>query len=131
MGIERWDIWKEFAQIHREVDRIFEDFFKRIPGAEEDEVAFIPSANVYDDGDKVVVEVALPGVKKEDIDLSLQENRLILRGVRHGRTDRHYYQQEWQYGSFEREIVITIPIKDESISAGYTDGVLTISIPKV
>jgi HSP20 family protein len=131
LAIEKWDILKEISTIHAEVDRIFQGFFKRIPGPilEENLTTFIPPVNVYDDGN-IIIEVALPGVKKEDIDLSLQDNILTISGVRLGKADKPYYQQEWQYGHFEREITLPIAIKGDNISAEYKDGILTISIPK-
>lgn len=132
MNIERWDIFKEINTIHAEVDRIFQDFFRRIPSPkiEEKLTVFTPPVNMYDDGDKIVIEVALPGVKKEDIDLSLQDNVLTISGVRIGKTDKPYYQQEWQYGQFEREITLPTAIKSDDIRVEYTDGILTVSMPK-
>ena len=132
MNIERWDIFKEINTIHAEVDRIFQDFFRRIPSPkiEEKLTVFTPPVNMYDDGDKIVIEVALPGVKKEDIDLSLQDNVLTISGVRIGKTDKPYYQQEWQYGQFEREITLPTAINSDDIRAEYTDGILTVSMPK-
>ena len=132
MNIERWDIFKEINTIHAEVDRIFQDFFRRIPSPkiEEKLTVFTPPVNMYDDGDKIVIEVALPGVKKEDIDLSLQDNVLTISGVRIGKTDKPHYQQEWQYGQFEREITLPTAIKSDDIRAEYTDGILTVSMPK-
>ena len=132
MNIEKWDIFKEINTIHTEVDRIFQDFFKRIPSPkiEEKLTVFTPPANMYDDGDKIVIEVALPGVKKEDIDLSLQDNVLTINGVRIDKTDKPYYLQEWQYGPFEREITLPTAIKSDDIRAEYTDGILTVSMPK-
>jgi len=132
LNIERWDIFKEINTIHAEVDRIFQDFFRRIPSPkiEEKLTVFTPPVNMYDDGDKIVIEVALPGVKKEDIDLSLQDNVFTINGVRIGKTDKPHYQQEWQYGQFEREITLPTAIKSDDIRAEYTDGILTVSMPK-
>lgn len=132
MGIERWDIFKEITTIHAEVDRIFQDFFGRIPSpvVEEKLTVFIPQVNIYDDEDKIVVEVALPGVKKEDIDVSLQDRILTISGVRIGKADKFHYQQEWQYGHFEREITLPVAIQGDDIRAEYIDGILTISMPK-
>jgi HSP20 family protein len=124
--IERWDMFKEIAMIHDEVDRIFQNFFKII---DEELTTFTPPINILDDGDRVLVQVALPGVKKEDIDLSLQERTLIISGIR-VKADKPHYQQEWQYGSFERKITIPVAIKDDDLRADYTDGILTVSIPK-
>lgn len=131
MAVERWDIFKEIEAIHEEVDRIFQDFFRRIPSprVEEKLASFIPPVNVYDDENKIVIAIALPGMKKEDIDISMQDRTLTVSGVRIG-SDKPHYQQEWQYGHFERDIILPTAIKSDDILAEYTDGILTISIPK-
>jgi HSP20 family protein len=130
LAIERWDMFKEIAAIHEEVDRIFQDFFRRIPSPRVEELtSFTPPVNVYDDADKIVIAIALPGMKKEDIDISMQDRTLTISGVRIG-SDKPYYQQEWQYGHFERDILLPIAINSDDILAEYTDGILTISIPK-
>lgn len=130
--IERWDMLKEISIIHDEIDRIFQNFLKGIPSlrASEELIDFIPPINMIDDGDKIFVQVALPGIKKEDLDISLQENILTISGIRTGKSDKPHYLQEWQYGNFERKIAIPVVIKDDDIRADYTDGILTISIPK-
>ena len=132
MSIERWDILKEIGAIHAEVDRLFSNFLKQIPSPviEEKLTTWTPLVNIYDDRDKIIVEVALPGVKKEDIDLSLQDGTLTISGVRIGKSDKSHYKQEWRYGNFETEIEIPVPIKTENILPEYTDGILVISIQK-
>ncbi|MGB9595518.1 MAG: Hsp20/alpha crystallin family protein [Candidatus Poribacteria bacterium] len=132
MSIERWDIIKEIDEIHAEFERIFNNFLRRIPNPiiEEKLTIWTPLVNIYDNLDEVVIEIALPGVKKEDIDLSLQDKKLIVSGFRIGRSDRPFYLQEWRYGSFEREIDIPIPIETDSIRAEYIDGVLTVKMKK-
>lgn len=128
MSIERWDLSKEIAEMHAEIDRIFDSFVKRaIPIF--DEIAFIPQANVFEDGNYLIVEFALPGVKKEDINLSLEGKNLIISGTRIGMLDKVYYIKEFQYGNFERKIEIELPIKEEGIRAEYNDGILKVSIP--
>ena len=132
MSIERWDILKEIGAIHAEVDRLFNNFLKQIPSPtiEEKLTTWTPLVNIYDDRDKIIIEVALPGVKKEDIDLSLQDGTLTISGIRIGKSDKSHYQQEWRYGNFEREIEIPVLIKTENILPEYTDGILVISIQK-
>ncbi|HGE72029.1 TPA: Hsp20/alpha crystallin family protein [Candidatus Poribacteria bacterium] len=133
MSIERWDILREIDEIHAEVDRIFNNFLRRIPNPmiEEKLTTWMPLVNIYDNADEIVIEIALPGVKKEDIDLSLQDRKLIVSGIRIGKSDKPHYLQEWRYGSFEREIDIPVPIKSDDIHAEYTDGILTVTMKKL
>ncbi|MGQ9608278.1 MAG: Hsp20/alpha crystallin family protein [bacterium] len=128
MGTERWDLNKEIAEIYAEINRIFESFFKRtIPIFEE--VAFVPQVNMFKENNNLIAEIALPGVKKEDINLSLEDKKLVISGTRIGRSDRIFYMKEFQYGNFERKIEIDFPIKEEDIRAEYNDGILKVSIP--
>lgn len=133
MSIERWDILKEIDEIHLEFERIFNNFLRRIPSPiiEEKLTTWSPLVNIYDDLDNIVIEIALPGVKKEDIDLSLQDRKLVVSGFRVGRSDKLYYLQEWRYGSFERKIDIPVPIESDNIRAEYTDGILTVIMRKL
>ncbi len=132
MSIERWDILKEIDEIHAEFERIFNNFLRRIPSPmiEEKLTSWTPLVNIYDDSNSIVIQIALPGVKKEDIDLSLQDKKLVVSGFRIGQPDRSYYLQEWKYGSFEREIDIPVPIESDNIHAEYTDGILTVTMKK-
>jgi HSP20 family protein len=92
-----------------------------------------PAVDVHDGKDTVTVKAELPGVKKEDIDISLQDGVLTLSGERKGGRDEKNggaTRSERWFGRFERSISLPYPVDAKTIKATYTDGVLTIELAK-
>ena len=95
-----------------------------------------PHANIFDAGSAVVVEIELPGVKKEDISIILEkETLLIIRGIKHQprqeekeRINYHLFERE--FGSFYKRINIDFPLDSNDICSKLENGVLTIKIPQ-
>jgi len=95
--------------------------------------AWSPDVNVYDKENEIVVEAEMPGMKKEDIDVSVQDHTLTLSGERKEETetkDKHFYRRERVEGSFLRSIGLPTNVDSAKIDASYKDGVLTLTIPK-
>ncbi len=95
--------------------------------------AWHPAVDVFEGKDAVKIVAELPGVKAEDVKLSLENNLLTIRGekkqeaeVRNERVHRY----ERSYGTFERAFVLPSTVDGEEISAEYRDGILTVSVPK-
>jgi len=95
--------------------------------------AWHPAVDVSEDNDAVKIVAELPGVKPEDVKLSLENNVLTIRGEKkqeaEDRGDR-VYRYERSYGSFERAFVLPSTVDGEKISADFQDGVLTVAVPK-
>ncbi len=99
------------------------------------QVDWEPSTNIIECGDKLVVEMELPGVDKENVSILLQDNReLIVRGVKNkppmAESRVTYYLFEREYGQFYKRIVIDFDLDFDRISSSMETGVLTIQIPK-
>ena len=95
--------------------------------------AWQPAVDVSEDRDSVKIVAELPGVKPEDVKLSLENNMLTIRGEkRQEAEDRagRVHRYERTYGAFERAFVLPSTVDGEKISADYRDGVLTILVPK-
>ncbi len=95
--------------------------------------AWIPAVDVYETEDKIVVLVDIAGVNKENIDLTFQENKLLIRGTRPVRSYSNpeiYYQMEINFGPFERIINLPCPVDAEKAEAIYKEGFLEIVLPK-
>jgi HSP20 family protein len=95
--------------------------------------AWQPAVDVFEDKDSVRIVAELPGVKPEDVKLSLENNVLIIRGEKkqeaEERTERvHRYERS--YGSFERAFVLPSTVDGDKVSAEYGDGVLRVTVPK-
>jgi HSP20 family protein len=96
--------------------------------------AWAPPIDVYETEDRYVVTAEVPGLSREQIELAVQDNRLLIRGTRSASTPesatRHYHQVERGHGSFERTFRFADPVEHERIAADLRDGVLTVTLPK-
>ena len=144
MAIERRKPQKELAvsQPSREMEemgRYFEDVFgrpflpavwRRIPS---EDLVWAPSIAVVEKEDKFLINVELPGVKEEDINISLVGNTLTIEGEKETESEvekKGYYYTESSYGSFSRSITIPSTIDTSKIEANCDKGVLEITLPK-
>jgi HSP20 family protein len=98
--------------------------------------AWTPPIDVYETDDRYVVAAELPGLGREQIDLAVEDSRLTIRGRRSGRPPQaaevlHFHQVERGQGAFARTFEFNAQIDIESVSADLTDGVLTVTLPKV
>ena len=90
------------------------------------------STDITDKGDSFVLEADLPGFKKDDIKIDLENDRLTIKAERHSNTEttkNGYVRRERSFGSFERSFDVS-GIDTAGIKANYTDGVLTLTLPK-
>jgi len=125
-----------------EMERRFEDFFRRpfsllpswMPRLRMHEIEEVsPSMDIFTEGDDVVVKAELPGMKKEDIDVSLTEDTITISGEKKKEEKiekKDYYSLERSYGSFKRSFSLPAEVQTEKASANIKDGVLEIRIPK-
>jgi HSP20 family protein len=130
MLIERRDdFFSPLRELQREIDRLFDGFFRGVRA----EGAFYPAVDVYETKDSVVVEVEVPGMKKDDIKITIEDDVLRIHGekkVEREEKDRNYYVVERSYGTFERTFRLPDYVDPEKIKAKFDKGVLTITIPK-
>lgn len=92
-----------------------------------------PSMDIFTDGDDVVVKTELPGMKKEDIDVSLTKDTITISGEKKKEEKvekKDYYSLERSYGSFKRSFSLPAEVHAEKASAKFKDGILEIRIPK-
>jgi HSP20 family protein len=131
----RRDWFTPFDEMRREMDRLVDDFSSRRPPAFRfSRRAWEPVIDVYETADAVVVVAELAGLKKEDIEVLVQGNTLIIRGIRGDsapRGQRSYHQIEIRRGSFEREVALPVPVDPEQTNAYYEDGLLEVIMAKV
>ncbi len=93
-----------------------------------------PSVDVIDKKDKIIVKVEVPGVEKEDIDISVTEDTLNIKGETKKEKEvkeEDYYCCERSYGSFSRSVDLPVKVQTDKIKANLKDGVLEVELPKV
>jgi HSP20 family protein len=137
MALTRWrptggDVKRVERDFMHELNRYFNDMQSWWEGAGE-LGAWSPDVNVFEKDDQIVVEAEMPGMKKDDIDVSVQDHVLTLSGERKEETetkDKHFYRRERVEGAFMRAINLPTNVDSEKIDAKYKNGLLTLTIPK-
>ncbi len=130
-GITVWNPFAEIERIRREFDRLFEELLPR--EREEVERVFAPALDLYETDQELVVKVELPGVKKENIEVSIRDNNLHIKGEKREEKEEKtetYHRVERVYGKFERVLPLPTYVKVDAAKAEFKDGVLEIRIPK-
>jgi len=92
------------------------------------------AVDVYETKERLVVKARTAGVNKSDLDVSISDNQLTIRGTLSSGTEddvENYFLQECYWGEFSRTIALPVPVKEDEIEAVLKDGVLTISFGKV
>ncbi len=135
MTLMRWNPYREMVSLRDALDRLFERSLVRPfrDWPEQRESGRGVSVDVYESNGDLVVQAELPGLKPEDVDISLSDSRLTIKGEFQAKDegDRgNVYYQERRYGKFERSFALPTGIDTDAIDAEFEDGVLTVTLPK-
>jgi len=134
MAIVRFDPFRELTTMHDRINRIFGEMYTR--RGDDDILSrgdWIPPVDIFEnDKHEIVIQAEMPGLKKEDIDLRVENNTLTLRGERKRESEvkeDHYHRVERAYGMFSRSFSLPSTVDAGKVSADYKDGVLTVVLP--
>ena len=135
-NITRFDPLGEMVSLRSAMDRLFEDSFVspltwRTIAGNGDGVA--PPIDVHETPDEIVVTAALPGMKADDLDITITGQNLTLRGELKAdeKVERdQYLYRERRYGTFSRSLQLPVRVEGDKADASFSDGVLTLRIPK-
>jgi len=132
--VAAWDPWQQLERLQDEFDRLWgsQVFPRRGPGMPKLS-DWRPRADVYEDGNELVVKAELPGVKREDIEVNVEAGVLTIRGTRKDEKEikeEHFHRMERSSGSFFRQIPLPGVVSADAIKATHKDGVLEIRLPK-
>lgn len=135
MSLIRWyrpgrrmpTVWDQMEHMAREMTRL-------MPWTEEGEAQQLGiPVDVYETGEEVIVKAEVPGIKKEDLEINLQDNVLTIRGQTKQEEEvkeEGYYRKELRTGSFYRAVTLPAEVKQDGITASCENGVCTIKAPK-
>lgn len=127
--LSTWDPFDRLTNLRDEINRLFD-----LPGGREsDFFGWAPVVDLYEDKDRFVVKVELPGMKKEDIDISLHQGNLVISGERKAETEEvegEVSRAERFFGKFQRALELPKPVDHNGVAASYKDGILTVTLPK-
>ncbi len=132
--MQRWSPLGDLDRMWGEMDRLLNDSFVRPRGVSR--LGFRPAIDLYDQGDELVFKAVLPGAKPEDIELSVEQNTLTIRG-KFGYTlgedvakSATWYRREIGSGEFAESISLPVQVDSGRAEANFSDGILTLRIPK-
>ncbi len=132
MNIVRWEPIGEMVSLRNAMDRLFEDsFVKWARPLDGDTVT--PAVDIFETGEKLGVRASLPGIKPEDVDISITPEGVVIKGetMEEKETkEKNYVRRERHYGTFERTIALPKGLKIDKAEATMENGVLTLEIPK-
>jgi HSP20 family protein len=134
MTLVRWRPMRDVWSIQNEINRTFDNFFGRTEREDWTESRWAPAIDISENKDDLMVNVEVPGMKKEDIKVTLQDGILTVKGERKQEKeekDKSFHRVERSYGSFCRSFTLPTTVQGDKIKANYKDGVLMISLPKV
>jgi HSP20 family protein len=126
---------KPLTSFDSEINTMFDKFMRggTADDGSSDVSHWMPAADVAEYEDEYQVKVEIPGVSKDDVKITMQENILTIHGEKKQEKeskDSNYHRAERSYGSFQRSFTLPTSVKHDKIEASYNDGILTIALPK-
>jgi len=132
MTITRWDPFRDVIALQNRVNSLFRDY--NVGG--EDPVAaasFVPPVDIYEDNQKVVLKIEVPGINQKDLDVRVENHTLTVKGERKFEAEekeQNFHRIERRYGSFYRAFTLPSTVDTEHVSANYESGVLKLELTK-
>jgi HSP20 family protein len=125
----------DVLNMQREIDRMFDSFFR---GGSDDEgqmfsSSWSPATDIVEHENEYVVNLELPGVRKDDVKITMQDNTLTVRGEKSEEKESkgtNYHRVERSYGAFERSFALPSSVRADKIDASFKDGILSMTLPK-
>jgi HSP20 family protein len=132
MTLVRWDPLRDMAALSERINRAFSDD-RAFLGGNGAYGAWMPAVDIFERDDNVILRAELPGMNREDIDVSIENGLLTLHGERRREAEfdeGHAHRLERVHGSFTRTFVLPATVDASGVAASYKDGVLEVVLPK-
>jgi HSP20 family protein len=131
-NMSRWDPLQEALTLREAMQQLFEDSFVAPTTARRGQV-MAPAMDVSETPDSFIVEASVPGLRPEDLEITVENNVLTIKGETRQESqnqERNYHRVERRFGSFQRTISLPSTVKPEAITASLEHGILRLDIPK-
>src|SRR2546426_5413382 len=128
-----WSPVEQLSTRREKINRLFESPFGDLTRRMELFNGWAPALDLYEDKDNLIVKAELPGMKKEDIDISFHDGTLTISGERkheEKQEDAETCRSERFFGRFHRTLALPKPVQSDKAKAAYKDGILTVTLPK-
>jgi HSP20 family protein len=126
MAINRWSPFREVVFLQNRANSVF-------GGPATESTRFVPAVDIYEDADKVVLKLEVPGVEEKDLDVRIENRTLTVKGQRkfeNEEKEENFQRIERRFGSFFRSFTLPTTVDPESVKANYTAGVLKLELSK-
>lgn len=124
---------QDVAVLQNRLNSIFNDFGRPDFGDDLVSGSFIPAVDIYEDAQKLVLKLEVPGIKQDDLQIHIEDQTLTIKGERRFESDEkeeNFHRIERRYGSFVRNFSLPQTVDSGNVTANYDAGVLSISLPK-
>ncbi len=134
MALVKWEPFKDLIELHEKMNRLFEETLARTRGeAEIWEGAWYPPVDIYETDNEIVLKAELPGIDIKDIDITVEDGVLTLKGERKFEEEvkrENYHRIERSYGRFVRSFSLPNTVDVDKIKARMENGILKVIMPK-
>ena len=133
MAIERWDPFREAISLRDAMNSLLQESFVRPGGLQGQDGHGTLPLDVVEMEDEFVVKASLPGVKPEDVQITVHGDTLTIRGESKAEQEKkgeQWHLRERRFGSFQRSVALSTPVDSDRAQAHYEHGVLTLTLPK-
>jgi len=135
MALVRWQTWNDIDAIRHQFDQLFDELapLTRPTSVKGNGATWSPAIEVKATDVEVIVRAELPGIDAKDLDVQVAEDRVAIRGERKSETrteEKGTTRSEFRYGKFERIIPLPAHVQPGGVKAEYTNGILSINLPK-
>jgi HSP20 family protein len=133
MAIERWDPFREAISLREAMNTLLQDSFVRPTGFPSQNGGMGLPLDVSETEDAFVVKASVPGVKPDDVQITVQGDTLTIRGQSKAEEEKkgeQWHLRERRFGTFQRSVTLATPIDSDKAQAHYEHGVLTLTLPK-
>ena len=131
MALIRWQPFQEFETLRRQMDHMFDE----LTGSERQAAtSWQPAIELQDTEDNLMLRAQIPGVEGKDIDIQVTREAVAISGeyrLEKKTQEQGFFRTEFRYGNFQRVIPLPVPIQNEQVKADFTNGILTLTLPKV
>ena len=131
MAIIRWDPFREVVALQNRVNSLFRDFNEGEGPLTT--ASFVPAVDIYEDAQKVVLKLEVPGIEEKDLDIRVENHTLTVKGERKfekEEKEENFHRIERRYGSFHRAFTLPSTVDTENVAANYDAGVLKLELKK-
>lgn len=134
MTLVRWNQFRDLMNLQQQMQQQMNPQRQMTPGVEDSYGTWAPVVDIIEQGDDLVICAELAGLEQDDVDISIENNTLVLRGERKRKTEfdeRDAHRLERTFGVFTRSFTLPKTVDSDRISASYKNGVLELTLPKV